>query len=409
LLSLSISQKTKMVSSYFCGGRHNNYLCLTAVLFVVTVFLGLCVDESCGFVTTVIPANQQTTRARTTITASVVGSYRSQQQQQQQQRRRRQQGFNLKHDRGNNIRIGDTRLHNRLLEFLSVYESKIPEELKEEIYQAEANTEAAKDRGKRVALYTTLAIFGIGLASFNGFLTELRSDGSSSLDMSILEQSGFGWVPANPIFKFLFTNKIGGVLCLLFGGGSGLLAEAEFDTKRLNSEKIYEELERRREQRIKKKQKNTGKVATRSKKMRQSGKEKKRIGALSEVVMDDDADKISTTTTAATTTTAVSDSSDSSLDLDKEETPVAAVDDETKETSAKEDDGNEDQSILGKMKDLYEKADSMAASQALIMNKNLEDAGVVEKITDASGLRVIGREEAKKFLEKKSKRNKNKK
>jgi hypothetical protein len=390
-----------MVSSYFCGGRRNNYLCLMAVLFVVTVFLGRCVDESFGFVTTVIPANQQTTRARTTITASVIGSYRSQQQQQQ-----RQLGFNLKHDRGNNIRIGDTRLHNRLLEFLSVYESKIPEELKEEIYQAEANTEAAKDRGQRVALYTTLAVFGIGLASFNGFLTELRSDSSSPLDMSILEQSGFGWVPANPIFKFLFTNKIGGVLCLLFGGGSGILAEAEFDTKRLNAEKIYEELERRREQRIKKKnKKNTGKVATRSKKMRQSGKEKKRIGALSEVVMDDDADKISTTTTTATST-AISGSSDSSLDLDKEETPVAAVDDETKETSAKEDDRNEDQSILGKMKDLYEKADSMAASQALIMNKNLEDAGVVEKITDASGLRVIGREEAKKFLEKKNKRDK---
>ena len=382
-----------MVSSYFCGGRRNNYLCLTAVLFVVTVFLGQCVDESFGFVTTVVPANQQTTRAKTAIiTTSVIGSYRSQQQQQQ-----RQQGFNLKHDRGNNIRIGDTRLHNRLLEFLSVYESKIPEELKEEIFQAEANTEAAKDRGQRVALYTTLAIFGIGLASFNGFLTELRSDSPSSLDMSILEQSGFGWVVANPISKFLFTNKIGGVFCLLFGGGSGLLAEAEFDTKRLNAEKIYEELERRREQRTKKKQKNTGKVAKRSKKMRQSGKEKKRIAALSEVVMDDDADKISTTTT-----TAISGSSDSSLDLDKEETPVAAVDDETKETSAKE----EDLSIFGKMKDLYEQADSMAASQALIMNKNLEDAGVVEKITDASGLRVIGREEAKKFIEKKSKRNK---
>ena len=386
-----------MVSSYFCGGRRNNYLCLTAVLFVVTVFLGQCVDESFGFVTTVVPANQQTTRSQTAIiTTSVIGSYRSQQQQQQ-----RQQGFNLKHDRGNNIRIGDTRLHNRLLEFLSVYESKIPEELKEEIFQAEANTEAAKDRGQRVALYTTLAIFGIGLASFNGFLTELRSDSPSSLDMSILEQSGFGWVVANPISKFLFTNKIGGVFCLLFGGGSGLLAEAEFDTKRLNAEKIYEELERRREQRTKKKQKNTGKVAKRSKKMRQSGKEKKRIAALSEVVMDDDADKISTTTTTATTT-AISGSSDSSLDLDKEETPVAGVDEETKETSAKE----EDQSIFGKMKDLYEQADSMAASQALIMNKNLEDAGVVEKITDASGLRVIGREEAKKFIEKKSKRNK---
>jgi hypothetical protein len=35
------------------------------------------------------------------------------------------------------------------------------------------------------------------------------------------------------------------------------------------------------------------------------------------------------------------------------------------------------------------------------MNKNLEDAGVIDKITDETGLKVIGREEAKKVEEQK--------
>ena len=146
----------------------------------------------------------------------------------------------------------ETRLYNQILESLGVYESKIPEELRDEIYKAEANTEAAQNRGKRIALYTVLAILGIVLASFNGFLTEIRASASpeQSNNLYVLEENGFGWVLANPIFKFLFTNKIGGGLCFLFGGGSGLLAEAELDTKRINAEKIYEELERRRQQQM---------------------------------------------------------------------------------------------------------------------------------------------------------------
>ena len=42
--------------------------------------------------------------------------------------------------------------------------------------------------------------------------------------------------------------------------------------------------------------------------------------------------------------------------------------------------------FMGKMKDFYEKADSMAASNALLLNKELEDRGVVEKRTDETGL-----------------------
>ena len=33
-----------------------------------------------------------------------------------------------------------------------------------------------------------------------------------------------------------------------------------------------------------------------------------------------------------------------------------------------------------------------AASQALLLNKELEDRGVIEKITDESGLKVVGKE-----------------
>ncbi len=57
---------------------------------------------------------------------------------------------------------------------------------------------------------------------------------------------------------------------------------------------------------------------------------------------------------------------------------------------------DDDKRILGTIKDLYNKADSMAAAQALLLNKKLEDAGVLDKITDETGLKVIGVEEAKK-------------
>ena len=39
----------------------------------------------------------------------------------------------------------------------------------------------------------------------------------------------------------------------------------------------------------------------------------------------------------------------------------------------------------------------MAASQALLLNKKLEEEGIVEKITDESGLKVIGKEAAAKL------------
>jgi hypothetical protein len=261
-----------------------------------------------------------------------------------------------------------------LLDFLSPYESKIPPDLMEEIYQAEANTEAAKDRGTRILVYALMAILGIGLAFFSGFLTELRMNGvpeeteaialSSSTDsnLDVLIQAGFGWVLANPIYRFLFTNKIGGILCLLLGSGSAILAEAEYDSKRVNAEKIYEELERRRT-------KKTRPAMRATKKKRQSGREKKNLRALSEVLVKEDKPLAEATGFSAN----------------------AEYDVEGKENNAANDNPN----FFDQMKSFYDKADNMAASQALLLNKKLEEAGVVDKITDETGLKVIGRENAK--------------
>ena len=141
------------------------------------------------------------------------------------------------------------------------------------------------------------------------------------------------------------------------------MAEAEFDSKRINAERIYEELERRRNEKNKK---SAPKTKQQDKKKRQSGKEKKSLKALSEVI--------------------VKDNQESQADV-----PEAVEQPKPPQDSEK---ANDDGGIFGKMKDLYEKADNMAASQALLLNKKLEDAGVVDKITDETGLKVIGKEEA---------------
>lgn len=298
-----------------------------------------------------------------------------------------------------------------LLDFLSPYESKIPPELKDEIYKAEANTSAAKDRGKRIAVYTVIAIIGVSLAVFNGFLTEIRmtgidgnglgvvppEDGSTRVGVEVLVEAGFGWVLTNPVYKFLFTNKIGGGLCILLGGASGLLAEAELDTKRLNAEKIYEELERRREQKMKKKTT----TATNPKK-RRSGKETKRLSALSEVITPDE--ETSSVAVAAAGAATATKSISENIEHEKDQEDATA---DHAESLEKQQPNTNKGSLLDQMKSIYEKADSMAASSALLLNKQLEDAGVVEKITDDTGLRVIGKEEAKKLQEQKRQQEQN--
>jgi len=267
-----------------------------------------------------------------------------------------------------------------ILDFIfNPYESKIPKEIEKDIYAAEANTPAAQERGQRIALYALAAFTGILCAFFNGFLTELRGD--EGFDLA---EAGFGWVTSNFLLSFLFTNKIGGLLCLLGGGGAGLLAEAEYDTRRINAEKIFEEMQRRRAEKEagggKKKRKSSGQSQTKSSKNKGlSGKERKRMSALSEVVVDND-----TTTTGA-----------------KSEVEAEVVEkskNEEKEPVAPKQEGG---GIFGTIKNFYEKADNMAASQALLLNKKLEDEGLIEKITDESGLKIIGKEEAAKLKAKK--------
>ena len=106
----------------------------------------------------------------------------------------------------------------------------IPDEYKEEIFRAEANTPAAKDRATRVAIFAAVALIGIGVSSFNAFLTNMREGGGT--DLTTINELGFGWVSGNPLFSFLFLNKIGGGLALLSAGLGGTMVELEVRSKR---------------------------------------------------------------------------------------------------------------------------------------------------------------------------------
>ena len=176
---------------------------------------------------------------------------------------------------------------------LNPYDSKIPKELEAEIYKAEANTDAARDRNSRIALYAAIAFTGILGAFFNVFLSELRAPPEGTDMVVSLQDAGFGWVEeANFFVRFLFLNKIGGGILLLDGAAAGLLAEAEYDTRRINAEKIFEEMKRRRAA----KESGAGKKAGgKRKKKRRSGKETKRMSALAEIVEGESAANENTT------------------------------------------------------------------------------------------------------------------
>jgi hypothetical protein len=275
----------------------------------------------------------------------------------------------IERDKDGNIKKG-------LVEYiLDPKPTKIPPELKEEIYKAESNTEAAKQRQFRVIGYSAVAVVLVAFGFLNVFLTELRSATEQEAGSRIsLDSLGWGWVESNGFFNFMLSTKIGGALGIMGGASSAMLVEAEMDSQRQNAEKIYEELERRRSEKLnrlprKKKQKTS--TPTQSKR-KQSGSQKKRLAALSEVVDDD------------------------------EESVTEG--NETMEQSEEQEDAQkvtQEEGLMGKLKELYEKADSMAASQALLLNKELEDRGVIEKITDESGLKVIGKEAAAKLVEEK--------
>jgi hypothetical protein len=270
-------------------------------------------------------------------------------------------------------------------DFLSPYESKIPKSIEAEIYAAEAKTPAARDRDSRVALYTSVAVLGIMAAFFNGFLSELRISPDIDGHILTLDEAGFGWVVNNPLFSFLFTNKIGGGLCLVLGGGSGLLAEAELDTKRLNAEKIYEELVRRRTAREAK-----ANGATTTSRPIKKKRRNKTLEALAEVLRDDVTSKAASASRTSTATSTATVPNEAPA-LSNAPSTLAKKEDETPQPSSSSSSVGGNNNLLDKMKELYQKADTMAATQALLLNKQLEDQGILEKITDESGLKVIGK------------------
>mmetsp|Transcript_16687 Transcript_16687/g.31614 ORF Transcript_16687/g.31614 Transcript_16687/m.31614 type:complete len:316 (+) Transcript_16687:147-1094(+) len=242
----------------------------------------------------------------------------------------------------------------------------IPDEVRDEIFKAEANTSAAKDRNARVALYAIIAILGVAISSLNFFLSNVReSAGASASDLSSIADVGFGWVGSNPLSSFFLLNKIGGGIALIAAGFGGTMVELEQRTKNENAEKIWKELQRRRLESNGRPNRNVSSTEGAKKKKQ---KNKKRLEALSEVILEDD---------------------------EKEQQQI------NKKVPTTSLDNQKETSVLGKIKNLYDEADKMAASQALLLNKELEDLGVLEKITDESGLNVIGKEAASKLKDRK--------
>jgi hypothetical protein len=282
----------------------------------------------------------------------------------------------------------------------------IPVEIRNEITLAESKTTAAKDRQQRIILYFSLTLIGITIAFGNAFLSDLRyGDGSPSTDLSYY---GFGWVQSNFITRFVLTNKIGGALGLLGAGVCGTLAEVEIRSKKESIEKIWTEMQRRRQSindkegvgRSKKKRRlqsssSSGQLSS-NRRDNMTGKQKKRLSALEEVLLDTTTmdDEL---TTMPLTMSDVTNKGVTTVDSSIREENNTAVDNDNTNN-------NKNEGILGAIAGFYKKADSMAASQALLLNKELEDRGIIEKITDETGLKVVGKKKAAKAAAAKSSR-----
>jgi len=127
----------------------------------------------------------------------------------------------------------------------------------------------------------------------------------------------------------------------------------------------------------------------RSKEM--TGKQKKRISALTELMtMEKEATKSNENVNVEMTSKAEDDG-------DSNEEKSNANTNTKTDTTELETNNSLGGGIFDSIKNFYEKADSMAASQALLLNKELEDRGIVDKITDETGLKVIGKEAVKEL------------
>lgn len=113
-----------------------------------------------------------------------------------------------------------------MMDEMNFFKADIPPEIRSEIFEAEAKTQAGQDRAGRLANYATIVVVGLGIAIFNTFLTGLQDDGST------LTEAGFGWVEGNPLNSFLFTSKVGGAIALISAGLSAVMSEVE--VRRLN-------------------------------------------------------------------------------------------------------------------------------------------------------------------------------
>ena len=146
-------------------------------------------------------------------------------------------------------------------------------------------------------------------------------------------------------------------------------------SKKENAEKIWQEIERRqtlKDNKVNKKKKKRSQLTQSRSKRDMTGTQKKRLSALEELMVDDDNNDVDEVVV-------------------QEEVEQNTRDEEANTESKEQESTN---GIMGKIKGFYDKADSMAASQALLLNKELEDRGVIDKITDESGLKVIGKEAA---------------
>ena len=134
-----------------------------------------------------------------------------------------------------------------------------------------------------------------------------------------------------------------------------------------------------KDNKVNKKKKKRSQLTQSRSKRDMTGTQKKRLSALEELMVDDDNNDVD--------------------EVVVQEEVEQNTQDEGANTESKEQEPAKDDGIMGKIKGFYDKADSMAASQALLLNKELEDRGVIDKITDESGLKVIGKEAAAKAKE----------
>jgi len=262
---------------------------------------------------------------------------------------------------------------------LQPWKVDIPDEYRNKLMTAEANTPAGKERKQRMNFFISGTLAGFVISSANIYLTTIREyENASSFadDVIFLNEQGYDWVTSNPVLSFFLLNGIGGGLGLLLFGACGTMVELEQRTKSESAQKIWDELVRRRES-----TEGKGKAAKKRNKQKKRAKQRKRMEALSEVIGE--------TTIVGDDNSAVAEA-ESSVD--------------TATTTVVKEEEKKGGGILDKMKGFYDQADSMAASQALLLNKKLEDEGLIDKITDESGFRVIGKEAASKLQEEKDKK-----